>query len=483
MNFIQRITQMFSDPTIPIGNKIYFTNTNEFKEEIKYDYATIEKLIQDERVYAIVSTVASLVQRAYVGPDLHPENKYIDAKLTDKEKKAINEADKFARKIKASRKFFEYAFLLTSHGDLFEKVIIGEDGIEKLVSLPLNSTVVLEKKEQISTGGDDLQITEEKLIGVKKSRTDITPVFYTGDSYIHISYKNHGVWRKDQDGTETYGIYSIPPIASLQRLVNWKKKTIENDIIWKNKLLPRILHKLKMPSIVPSKYSGTQTEKVAAAKADADMLATDFVGTTKTLRPDDDLVISDAVETSILEAKSTNYHQPNETISQINSLLNTPQGISDGLIGGNVGASGGMELAAIFAGIRVKNIVDNIADTFTELMQRHLRLVASDVGEEVIERLFIHTDAALTIERFNKIKIAMSMAVTGQFTKGEVRQAAGYARLPQLPKESFPEVDIPAVKNSLKDRAGDVKKEKTESQDNNNSPQAVRNTTEEQKLR
>ena len=468
-----------ADPTIPVSNKIFRHNTIDFRNILNYDYATIEKLLDDERVYSIIALVSSMVEDAFVGVEIRPSNRFKDQILDTKEEKAVTAADNFCRDLNIRRKFFEYAWQLVSHGDLFEKVTLsGTDGIIELSSLPLNTTRVLERVAQAKSAGVQPQILKEKLILVKKTKNDINPQVYREGQYFHISFKNHGVWRKDIDGSDTYSIYSIPPIATLQKLVNWKEKTIENDISWKNKLLPRIMHKLKMPSIVPSKYPGTPSEKITAAKADADKLTDSFKSGFQTLRPDDDIIISDAVESSILEAKSTNYMAPNETITQINNLLNGPQGLPNGALGAVGGGSLGTELAGIFAGIRIKNIVTNIADVITVLMKRHVLITETGAGEDVINRLFIHTDSSLTVERFEKMKTAISMVSTGIYTKGEIRKSTGHVILPQLPEGQFPDSNmISKGKQTLKDLEGDVKKEGTDSNQNNNSPQAERNTS------
>jgi len=236
-----------------------------------------------------------------------------------------------------------------------------------------------------------------------------------------------------------------------------------------------------MPSIIPSKYTGSQTEKVQAATADAELLTTKFINTTKTLRPDDDLVISDAADAKMLESSSTNYQQPNDTISQINTFLNTPQGIPSGLLGGETGASMGLELAAIFSGIRVDYIVRKIVNVLDELMRSHVKIVATSATEEVIDRLFIHVDPSLTVEKFNKVKTALSMAATGQFTRAVIREASGYVRLPQLPEEAFVKISIGEANKSIQDQVANIEKEKDKSNENNRSPQAMRNLTESQR--
>ena len=480
MGFVQWVKQLYSDPSIPTGGRLFALRTTEFHDKLKYNYKDIEDLMEDERVYSIVSMVSSMVAKSYVGPELIPEDKYTDAKLDDKEKAAMKSAEKFCRDMKCKEElFFNWTWQLITHGDLYERIVKTGGGISELISLPLNSVRSLANEEQIRKLPQNLQIIEENMISVKNAINDPRPTVYKEGEYIHVSFKNHGVWRDDIEGMKTYGIYSIPPLAPLQRLVNWKKKTVENDIIWKNKLLPRILHKLKMPSIVPSKYTGSQSDKIKAAKADAALLTDDFISSTKGVRPDDDLVISDAVDTSILEATSTNYAAPNETISQINTFLNGPQGLPSGLLGGESGASMGVELAAIFAGIRVEYLANKVAKAFTTIMKSHVRLAATSAGEDTIDRLFIHVDPALSVEKFEKIKTAMSMAATGCFTKGEIRQATGYARLPQLPKEAFPEIDLPTVSKTLADLNSNTKKEKPLGQDNNRSPQGDRNTMQE----
>lgn len=479
MGLRDRLLQLFSDPSIPVGGRIFALRTTEFQDKIKYSYKDIEDLMEDERIYSIVSMVSSMVAKSYVGPELMPKDKYTDDKLDEKEKQAMKSAEKFCKDFKCKEVFFNWTWQLVSHGDLFERIVKNGGGVTDLISLPLNAVRALANEEQIRKLPLNLQIIEENLISVKRAINDTQPTVYKEGEYIHISYKNHGVWRNDIESVKTYGIYSIPPLATLERLVNWKKKTIENDIIWKNKLLPRILHKLKMPSIVPSKYTGTQAEKVKAAKADASLLTDDFISSTKGVRPDDDLVISDAVDSSILEAKTVNYAQPNETISQINTFLNTPQGLPSGLLGGESGASMGVELAAIFAGIRVEYLANKCAEAFTTIMKSHVRLDATSAGKETIDRLFIHIDPALSVEKFEKIKTAMSMASTGCFTKGEIRQATGYARLPQLPKDAFPEVDLTTVSKTMADLNSNTKKEKPLGQDNNTSPKGDRNTMDE----
>ena len=52
-------------------------------------------------------------------------------------------------------------------------------------------------------------------------------------------------------------------------LIEWKQNLIRNDIVWRNRLLPREHHKLDLSVYDPSKYTGTYSTKIANAKSDA----------------------------------------------------------------------------------------------------------------------------------------------------------------------------------------------------------------------
>ena len=79
------------------------------------------------------------------------------------------------------------------------------------------------------------------------------------------------------------------------------------------------------------------------------------------------------------------------------------------------------------------------------------------------------------------MKTALSMANTGLFTKGEVRKTAGFTRLPQLPKEAFPDDRLLGKIKAFGDSVGDVKTEGTQNKENNRSPAAKRDSTESDK--
>ena len=482
MNPFRRAIQFFAEDTIPVGGRIFKTRSAEFNNGLDYSYGAMMKLLEDERISAIVALVASAVQKSYGGVYIEPADKYIDEELSDKELDAINVAEQFLKDIKIEQLFFDFAWELTLLADVFAAYSYdGNKGITGIRLLPLNAVVVLEKEEQESSINDT--IYEEKVIGVRSNVQanfgigSTNTKFYKAEDVLHISYKKSGVWRKDIDGRITYGIYSIPPLACLQRLVAWKNKTIENDIVWKNRLMPRLHWKLKMPSIVPSKYIGTQAEKVEKAKTDGKKVINDFKEGIMTENADQDFITSDSVEGKMIEANSTNYHAPNETINQINNLLNTPMGIPNGFLGGTIGASQGMEMSAIFSNIRILKISKSVADGVLTMVRKHLKIVRADLEEDIIKRINIHVNTQLSTEKYEMAKTALAMAESKAYTKREIRLTTGHEPLPQLPKEVFPDVstDVRSTGNQIK---SDILSEEPGQPKNNASPQGQRNAME-----
>lgn len=482
MGIFKKIKQQFQEHTgaLPAGGTLFGLHTHDTLDRVMYDYDSINKMLYDERVQSIVSLVASMVHNSYGGIQIKPEDKFSDQELTPREREAINLAEMFLSEeyFDGLRKMFDYAWELTAHGDLFDRFIIDPELGLTVQSIPLNTVRVLEDRGQATRRGSEIQILQENFISIRKSEQSRELELLPKGEYGHLSYKNYGVWREDIEGTNTYGIYSIPPIASLQKLLKWKNKTIENDIIWKNKLLPRILHRLNMDSIVPMKYmADSQEEKVAKAQADADKLIDNFISKTKIIKPDEDLVISNAVESTMLEASSTNYQKPNETLSQINDFLGTPQGIPSGLLGGQIGASLGLEVAAVVASMRVDIISKRVAGYLGMIVRKHLRLTNASLGDDVINRLYIHVDPSLTVEKFTKVKIGLTMANLGCFTLQEIRQAVGYSALPQMDQSKLIRLEGKAHWTEGQ-KMNEIEQTGPVDNKNNRTPGAERNSTE-----
>ena len=456
------------DTSIPRGGKIFKTHTTEFSpdQEPDYDYSTIERIVADERVTSIVGLVCAMVEESYKRIELEPENDFEDYELDSVEIEMLKQAKIIAKKLDFRGKFHDYAWQLVTHGDVFERYELKSDAKESVIlPIPLNNVRVITERRQAEDGNSDL-IIDEQMIDIRNDDNADENEVLPKEKYIHLSIKNHGVWRKDKNGGDTFSIYSRPPVAVLSKLIDWKTKTIENDILWKNKTVPRVKHTLKMPAITPNRFQGTMEEKIKKAKDEAHKIIEDFINSTRDMRPDADVVTSDAVESGILEPKSTNYQKPNEVLNQINAAINTVHGIPEGLTGGK-DTSMSMESAGIFAGLRIKHISNKIALALERILKEQLLISGVGATEENIDRIVIRIDDSLTKELFDKFKIALSAKAVGVFTKQELRQLVGYSALPLNAQDLIPEE--PHNVGPKQDREGNLMREGADANETNRS--------------
>lgn len=466
------VMQAFGDGTIPVGGKIMKLKSTEFDLIQSDKYEDVQKLLEDERIYSIIALIAALVQESYKGVHLRPKDRYTDDELDDNELKILKAADLFVGEeegLDYSQLFFEIAWNVILHGE--ERFIYIFDSDKKKIielrSVPLNSSYFVDDKSQIknidkivysdkilvvntennnntdSAAGKSTNISPlgnvSSLIAKDKpaANTSIDAKTYTDKQFEHIAYHKRGVWRKDIHDRQTFGVYSVVPGKSLQNLFKWKLKTMENDIVWKNKLMPRLKHVLNMAGIFASKYPGkTPSEKTAAALKDAKTVILAFKQNIKIDSPDEDIITSDSVTTEVLEPTSASYLDPNNTLKQINESFNTPFGVPNGQLGGNSGTSMGSQLDSVFESIRVGTISKVIAKHLAKAVRKQL-ILDTPTLKDVINRIYIHTDTTLPVHKEELARALLALAKSGMVTKQEGRVMIKLPRLPQLPDDAF----------------------------------------------
>ena len=463
-----------SSERAPVAGKVFNRHATEFDERPDYSYEAMNLLLDDGVITGMVNLIADMVKQSYNGVYLEPLDPYLEAEVTPRELEVLKLSRDFSKRLNVKKLFYDIAYDLVLYGDVVNLIVRDGEGIFELTPVPNNSLFFVEDANQIQDTA--AQVKVKNILCVKASQTDTDPAKYKLEDFSHISYKNRNVWREDIDGRNTYGIYSIPILANLQNLIKWKVKTMENDIIWKNKAMPRLIHRLDLSEIVPSKYTGTESERLEKAARDAQSTVDRYIASTKMLRPDDDLVESQAVETTVLESSSTTYQDPNLTMDQINSSINRPLGIPHSLLGGDGSSGVGLETIANFANLKIEGIGQIIADEMTKILQTHLRIVSPSLDEE-ISRVYYAIHASLITERFTDAKTALAMSNALVFTKTEIRQAIGYPRLPVLPPAAYVEPQNNA-KSSNEEVLKNIEQEEADNSNNNNTPNARRASTE-----
>ena len=449
-----------------------------FKPSKDYSYEAMTGLIEDDRVNSLIYLIASMASEAYKGITILPKSIYTDTKLTDKEIKLLDEATTFAKRIHLKDLFFTYSKNGLTYGDYIERMEYDKEGVQEIKSLPLNCITILPEKKKLEPNVEKITLMDDSFYCLNES--DPTPTFYSKKDIIHFSFDKRGQWRKDILSRDTYGLYSNPPIAVLSKLVKWKEDTIENDIKWRQKMLPKEHFTLNTEEVSLEKFNGTIEEKIEKSTKATWKILTDF----KTViddrdNPDKSIITTPSVDSKVLEASGANYATPNETLQQINRQMGGPMGMNEAFLGGEVSTGNGVSTSAMFASMRVSVVCNKIADVLVIPIRKHLRLVFPDIDEKDINRIEIQTNASLSQVILELSKVAMNLGLTGLFSEQEIREILGYSHTTQNPYTKLIAgetiLDGRVVRNSAGQQQADGNSETPNKSDNNQTAGAKRN--------
>lgn len=353
--------------------------TNRQTVNIPFKYSEMTELLADDRLYSIIVLTSAMVSDAYKGIAILPKSQYKDDELKDKEIDAVDKAVKFARTIDVERLFHDYTWNMILYGDYVERMIIGGEGVKELKSVPLNALTIVESEEQL---------TQKTAIVMEANLYIVNELFttnrkeYKAEDVVHVSFHNRGQWRKDIANRDTYGIYSIPPLATLKKLKEWKYDTINKDMKWKSKLIPRTHWQVDTDDVVPAQFSGDTIEKkMENANNEIDKRLREVGRIVDTPEPDKSVITSKGIEGKILEVKGATYAKPNETLQQINSYLGTTVGIPDAYLGGKPEGYAGLSSVSVVNSLRSAVIAKNVARSLEKVIRRHLGIAYPQLSQ------------------------------------------------------------------------------------------------------
>ena len=457
------IMDKFASANLPIGQLV---NKSSYSDSsVDHSYRAMNNLLQDDRVYSLVSLVSSMASKAYKNIEILPRSQYKDTKLDAREIAILDAANAIAKKLEIKSLFFTCAFNLITHGDYMERMIYDSTGVLKLQSLPLNAMTIINDKNDIGKGDTTITNKNFYIFDEENSRDQF---MYAPEDIIHVSYNSRGQWKKDLKGRSTYGLYSIAPIAVLAKLVKWKNETISNDIKWRKKMLPKEHWTLDTSELGPSGFEGTKTEKINKANQATKDILNQFKSVIDTPEPDQSIITTMSATSKVLEASAGNYSSPNETLKQINSFMGTPVGINEAFLGGEITTGTGIFSSATFGTMRVDVICEKIALELIKPIKKHLMLTLPGAKEEDIDRLVIRTNSALNQVELESSKIVTNLAQTGLFSVAELRQLMGYSPTTQTP--FLLKNDQRVVRDSAEQIATDIASETATAGENNISP-------------
>ncbi len=386
-------------------------------------------MIMDERLWSIVELSAIMIKKAYADIRLRPVDAD-DNELSTEEKAALDEAKKFALKMDFGELFYHYTIDLWKYGDIADQIRITANGVEELIPLPMNLLTAVDKKSQINKG---ISFTDEVIVNPKwyiiderDTAVNTKMTVLSKDRVFRISFNKRRNWIRDNLGRWTFNVWSYPPIASLYTLIEWKHNLIKSDVMWRNRMMPRVHWKLDLSPFDPSKYAGTHAQKIAAATSDATLAINAFNETAKQMEADQAITTGMGVSHEMIEPKGTNYTSPNEIISQINSLISSPTGTPDALVGGESKGFTSLLHSSSFTALKSEVYAEKIKKSLQDLMRRHVGIVKPATSQDILDRLEIRTRLILDRDRTELSKIIANLKGAKIMTTDELRMIWGF---------------------------------------------------------
>ena len=420
----------------------FITDKGNVEDSIKYDYETMVKLGDDERIYSLLALCASMAYTSFRGVVMREKDIFKEEEMGDIEKSVVNECIRLCKKINIQEMFYTYAWNIVQFGDYIEKMVYDSKGVTEMISLPINRMTCVEKKSDVHQ--TNRFITEKKIYvlneTVKARRNALESIIgrdnngipddthkeYDVDDIIHVSFNARGQYYRDLMGRDTYGVWSKSPIYTLSVLINWKKQSITTDIKWKRRSVPREHWMLDVNTITPDGFEGTKEQKIKKATDATNQIIESFRHIVDSPQPDQSVITTNSVESKILEADTANYKEPNDIIRQINSFVGTPIGAPEAFLGGKIENFAGTTMSALFSEMRIDVICKIIARGLEKMLRKHVKVVIPEVDEEVLDRIEIKVDSTLNQVALEKTKVALMMVNMGLYSKNEIRSVTGH---------------------------------------------------------
>jgi len=440
-------------------------------------------VLRDDRLRGNLDLFAQMVSRAYQGVDISQKGDQENPRqLDDNEIGMLDTAHELERRLNFKRLFQSYTKSLIKYGDLIEHIetdtefldaefdedLEAADAVTALTPLPINQMTIIDEAGRIDDPEPERVITQANIYVVDEENADQTeddPVQYDKEEILHISLDPRSNWKDDLVDRPTFGIWSDAPLKSIIYLIEWKHNLIRNDMIWRNKMLPREHHRLNMAAFAPENYQGSTFDaRLQAAKQAATLEMNKYALSIRTQQPDQGYVTSTDVEVVIVEPKTANYKDVNEQINQIDTKIASLTGTPEALSGGQQMGFSSIEFSGTFVSMRSEEMGNIIAEGLNRVMWKHLKAIHPSVDIKDIKRVHIKTRLILDRDLSERAKVMSLLSGTKVFTPTEIREVFGKEALTDKEQEEIndflqAQVEMQAVGTSVEEVAGDAKNE------------------------
>ena len=365
---------------------------------------------------------------------------------TPVQRKMVKKADHMFTNLNVKEDIEAFTEVILMHGDLI--LTYDEEDPSMLCIQPNKNAAFVDETARLESSDSTIPITRDNYL-VMNEKQPTEQIFNPGE-FIHIKYKKTPIWVTDNQGRETFGVYSLSPLQRAVLPVWQKRQMTIIDILFRWASLPKQHHKINSEMFALQKYNGATWEAKGKAASDEAMkylkLHADAV---RDLMPDQGITSLDTVQIDMIEPSSTSYVKPNEMINQLTdqvmSAINVPKSL--GL--GSSSSSFASELVlATYTSEKIIQLANKIKPVILESIK--LRLLTIN-PEFPVDTLDIKIDHTMAISRLEMFRVFAIMVNSGLFTEAELRESVGYE---QLRVDQFPYSPAAAVSTTASTPTG-----------------------------
>lgn len=405
-------------------------------------YARYREMLEiDGELRAAVDDFAFMIEHAFNAIVIHPGHE-----MSAGEENTIKLARDFGDHLDIGGCFYACGNNILQDGDIVIAIRRSRDPWE-LVFLPMDYITAVQSLDQI---GDDSRVVteanyyilnEQNLFfqGIQHGEIGIEDLmegrdYYYKDDIIHISWNNKGSVVKDNYGRTCYNVWSMSRLQSIKKNFEWKMNMSDIDITWRNKMLPRLHHKINMESYAPEKFSGPWETKLATARTAGQKVLSEYAENSEYKHPDQDHITGDAVNISVIEPQSTTYHAPNELfeyfIAVYCAITGTPKAALKGESQGSYAAE---LLINQYASMRAEILAKKIGRHFTKFIREYLNHVyeqdSKALSKKAIESVEVQVNLMFNKDFRELGRFISLLAASGILTQDELRKFLGFLPL------------------------------------------------------
>jgi hypothetical protein len=421
----------YINEAIASARQIYNSSTSKYEL-----YNSLVKW--DAEIYGAVDTKSTFVAKIISGFSVLSGDTKTEAELELQE-----DLEQFYLKIRPY--YYDIAFKVIKDGNAVYLIDIGEQGFKSLIALPMRALTCVEKEEQIMTTTDSMDTLNQPSkpeIYILSEGTGSQTLYRAGQiAHFDMGRKEEVV---DLKGRLTRNIWNESLLESLRSKMLWKEAIIINDMIWRERNVPREHHQLPAAQFNPENYPGkTPAERYSAAKKSAE---TTVLGYAKTLtnidkeqfmKPDQAYVTLDNVKITMVGPVGT-HTDPNELLYQIDDAIYAVLAPKSTISGAARSSYSAEAAIMLYTTVKAERVAETIAYKLVDLSKRHLNTLK--------DRKWTSEDLNKIVPKFNKIlekhaivRDTVLLLESGAFSPTEIRDMMGYDKLTKADIEEITE--------------------------------------------